>query len=155
MSYHYTESGLDYVFLQNGYQEHNEDGEVFVSFDDITEMNRAIAKIIIMNKPKLEGQDLKFLRTLVNLSQEAFGRLISVSRDGVAKAEATLSKELSPPMDKLTRIFAMEYIDDSKIRALIDRLGETEDWVGEDMPDKNKMCIERSHENVWTLCKAA
>ena len=151
MTHHYTECGLDYVFLKNGFTLHETPYGKGVSFDNVPKMNEEIAKIIILNKPTLEGQDLKFLRLVTNLSQTMLGKMVGVERDAIAKAESQYHKKLSRPMDKLVRIFALEYIDDQKIRALIDKLGDLDDAL-----DKHKMgmmCVEQG-ETGWELCVA-
>ena len=151
MTYHYTECGLDYIFLKNGYTMHETPYGEGVSFDDIEKMNEGIAKVIILNKPVLEGQDLKFLRTVINLTQTTLAELIGITRGGIAKAEAKRSENLTPQMDKLVRIFALKYIDDRKIRALIDKLGNLEDLLED---TKIEMLCVQQGEDGWELCAA-
>lgn len=152
MTYHYKECGLDYVYLENGYTEHETPYGKGVSFDDVDAMNNGIAKIIIQHKSHLQGQDVKFLRSVINMSQTRFGHMIGVSRASIASVEAEPLKDVSKPMDKLARIFALEYIDDQKVRALIDRLGDIDD--AQDNEEISKMMCVHYNEPDWELCAA-
>ncbi|MBF5094515.1 hypothetical protein F1643_08485 [Azospirillum sp. INR13] len=68
--HHYTMCGLDNVYLENGYvQKDTEDGPV-VSIEDLDGLHRAIANDIADKKGRLTGRELRFLRSVLRLSQQ-------------------------------------------------------------------------------------
>ena len=68
--FHYTMCGLDNVSLENGYTvEETEDGQV-VSVEDMDGLHRAIATDIASKHGRLTGKELRFLRSMLRLSQQ-------------------------------------------------------------------------------------
>src|SRR6185295_12294799 len=74
--YHYTECGLDNIYLVNGFAitQTNDDEEIFIH--DIHGLHIAISKILIFKKGLLQGSEIKFLRTMLDLSQSKLAALI-------------------------------------------------------------------------------
>jgi len=81
--YHYTESGLDNVWLVNGYHVEEIDGEEYVSFEDLDELHQAIGKTLV-EKPTLTGAELRFLRKELGISQRMLGSLLGSSEQSVS-----------------------------------------------------------------------
>ncbi|MFZ2208588.1 MAG: hypothetical protein WAV22_07955 [Porticoccaceae bacterium] len=75
--HHYTESGLPYVWLADGYRlEPTACGEA-LSVQDADGLHRAIARWVAESLPRLHGREVKFLRlepdcTQAELAGEAF-----------------------------------------------------------------------------------
>ncbi|MBF0304464.1 MAG: helix-turn-helix domain-containing protein [Alphaproteobacteria bacterium] len=68
--HHYTLCGLDNVWLENGYAlADTEDGPV-VSIVDLDGLHRAIAIDIATKHGGLNGKELRFLRSMLRLSQQ-------------------------------------------------------------------------------------
>ena len=71
MSYHYLESGLPYVWLEDGYT--IEEDEVYgklVSIEDVQGLHDAIGRFIIDERRTLIGAEFRFLRTELEWSQK-------------------------------------------------------------------------------------
>lgn len=82
--YQYTESGLDNVWLKNGYTiEEIEGYGQTVSIDDIEGLHIAIGKRIC-SSGFITGDEFRFLRKEMDFSQRAFGELLDVSDQAVA-----------------------------------------------------------------------
>ena len=79
-SYHYRECGLDNVYLVNGFTVDEEDGEEYVSIDDIHGLHRLIAKQIVDKTTAMTGAEYRFLRIEMNLSQKTIGELFGVDQ---------------------------------------------------------------------------
>ena len=109
-SYHYRECGLDNVYLVNGFTVDEEDGEEYVSIDDIHGLHRLIAKQIVDKTTAMTGAEYRFLRIEMNLSQKTIGELFGVDAQTVARWEK--GKNEQPKMvDVLIRDVYNEFIE--------------------------------------------
>jgi DNA-binding transcriptional regulator YiaG len=84
---HYTDCGLDYVFLQNGFEVETIDGEEYLSITDLDGLHRAIGMHIVMARKAPTGRELRFLRNELKMSQADLGRMIGVTYQSVARWE--------------------------------------------------------------------
>ena len=129
--YHYTDSGLDYVFLKNGFvTEQTNYGEA-VAIHDIEGLHKAIAKDIINHRVKLSGQEFRFLRRELELSQKALGDIFGVSDQTVALWEKGKS-QIQKTADMLLREMYMDkVIGQTGIYDIIERINEHERKIAE------------------------
>lgn len=67
--FHYTLSGLDYVWLQNGYKVRETKYGESVAIEDVEGLHRMIAKDIVSNRVSLTGPEFRFLRKELKMSQ--------------------------------------------------------------------------------------
>lgn len=112
--YHYTESGLPYVYLANGYTvEEGPFGET-VSITDVDSLHRAIARWIVENLPSLRGRELRFLRMELGLTQTAMAQRLGVTEQTISLAERSPEKELPGYTDRLLRIESEAWLDGHK-----------------------------------------
>ncbi len=92
--FHYTKSGLDDVWLANGYRiETTEYGEG-VAIDHALELHQVIARAIVDSARPILGQHARFLRVMLDLSQTDFGKLLGVDRATVIRWEKAREKPL-------------------------------------------------------------
>ena len=121
--YQYTECGLDNVTLENGYEIHDTAEGRGVSIHDIDGLHRAIAKALIDKAAPLTGAEFRFLRTELDLSQNAIGNLMERTDQMVAKWE---KGESSVPRlaDAAIRNFYVESRGKQPIAGLLQRLAE-------------------------------
>jgi putative transcriptional regulator len=104
-SYHYTESGLDWVHLVNGYEIHETAYGKGVSIEDLDGLHACLAQIIIQSPARIRGQELKFLRTMLDLSQSGLGRVIGLSRPTIARLESKRTTPIPAAADRTLRLF--------------------------------------------------
>jgi transcriptional regulator with XRE-family HTH domain len=140
-AFHYTDSGLDYVFLTDGYKIRETKRGISIAIDRIDELHDGIAKFIVTMHYPLRGQEVCFLRSMLGYSQEELGRKLGVRRNAIAVYERDRMKAIPAQSDHLLRMFyAMEMFRkrpdvagfqelNSKI---LDNLEVTSDVVGED-----------------------
>ena len=88
MRYHYTECGLDNVWLLNGYmiEQHPNYGELF-AIDHVDDLHRFIGRSLIALPRLLNGAEFRFLRRELDLSQKTLADLIGSNEQSVAKWE--------------------------------------------------------------------
>ena len=91
--YHYTECGLDYVYLLDGFTFSDTPRGRTVRFHDIDDLHRAIGHFIVSGRRRLSGREIRFLRHELGLSQAALGQLLDVTERTVARWE----RGIAPP----------------------------------------------------------
>ena len=85
--HHYTESGLKNIFLVNGFNVQTIDDEEYVSIDNVESLHKTIGQIITEKKASLAGDEIRFLRVNMNLSQKQVGHYLGVDSQTVARWE--------------------------------------------------------------------
>lgn len=124
MAYHYTDSGLDNVWLENGYTIHSTVYGEGVSIQDTEGLHKAIGAWIIDQPRTLTGAELRFLRLEMELTQRDLAGIIGSDEQAVRRWEKARSKGISNgPADRLLRALYSEYIHgDGSLRNLVERL---------------------------------
>jgi len=84
--YHYTESGLDSVYLVNGYEIVETPEGRSVVIQNIDGLHQA-GRIFATEKKRLNGKEVRFLRTEMLLSQSSLARLLQLDEQTVARWE--------------------------------------------------------------------
>lgn len=73
--YHYTESGLDNVWLENGFHERNTPYGKAVSIQDVDGLHAILALRITHKQSRITGKELRFLQCQLALSQGSLAKL--------------------------------------------------------------------------------
>lgn len=108
-SYHYTECGLDNVFIEGMEVLQDHAGEETLEIPAIGMLHSVIAESIVMLPSKMSGKELRFLRTEMGLTQEKLADVLKVSLLTVSRWE----REESPIKDTaemLIRLMAVEHL---------------------------------------------
>jgi DNA-binding transcriptional regulator YiaG len=103
--YHYTDCGLDYVWLLNGFTFHRTPHGDGVSIKDARALHARLALDMIAQPHPLQGQDVRFLRGLLRVSQEGLARVLRQQRGSVARWEADPNKDIPGAADSALRMF--------------------------------------------------
>lgn len=120
--YHYRESGLDNVWLVNGYEKHKTSEGPAVSFKDVDALHRAIAQALIEKPARLTAKEFRFLRAELDLSQKALGDIIGASEQAIARWERRVTP-VPTAEDRLMRALYREHAEgNARIRDLVERL---------------------------------
>jgi putative transcriptional regulator len=120
--YHYTESGLNNIWLKNGYVVKNTPYGEAVSIQDVEGLHKLIGTIIA-RRPKLTGPELRFLRKEMEMSQKALASLVGTSEQNISLWERR--GRVPQAADRLIKLVYLEAISEKanvQIRELIDRL---------------------------------
>jgi putative transcriptional regulator len=118
--YHYTESGLQNIWLENGYAVVKTKHGKGMSINEVEGLHRAIGRTLAM-KPKLTGGELRFLRKEMGMSQSALSALVGTSEQNVSLWERRGG--IPRTADRLVRLIYLEHMGNNpKVRDLIDRL---------------------------------
>lgn len=146
--YKYTESGLDNVYLANGFNFRKTPYGDGVSIDNLDGLHKAIADHLINNRPKLNGPEFRFLRIEMDLSQKKLGNLIGVSEQTIALWEK--HGNIQAYGDRLIRVIYKEWIGgNAEMIKLVDHLNTIDRHE-----NKQKMFFQET-KNGWIPKKAA
>jgi DNA-binding transcriptional regulator YiaG len=120
--YHYTESGLQNVWLSNGYQVKKTANGKRLPLPTPIAFTGPSA-VPSRAGPYMTGAEFRFLRKEVDLSQSRFGSLIDASEEAVSLWERR--GRVPKSACRIMQLLYLETIDGNvKIRELVERLAE-------------------------------
>jgi DNA-binding transcriptional regulator YiaG len=126
--YRYTESGLDYVYLENGFEEIDTPYGRALEIEGVDALHRAIGKWLLQSAKALTGAEFRFLRHELDLSQKQLGRLMGEPEQNIGRWERARSKHVNPSADRIIRALYSESVGSNKtLRELIEALSEGDD----------------------------
>ena len=105
--YRYTECGLDYVYLMDGFEVVKTAYGPAVQVTNASKLDRAIALAVVRHQNRLAGQEVRFLRGLLDLTQAELGRALGKDAQTVARWEKGKT-ELPPTEDIAIRQIYLE-----------------------------------------------
>lgn len=124
MKYHYTESGLNNIYLLNGFEVVDTPYGKAMSVEDVEGLHKLIGSHLCM-KQKLTGEEFRFLRKEMGLSQSGLGKILGVTDQALAKWEKNGRVPLTA--DRFIRLLYLESINENiKIKSFIDQINETD-----------------------------
>jgi len=120
--YHYTDSGLQNVWLANGFKAREVDGGTAVAIVDLDGLHKAIGRNLA-HKGRLTGAEFRFLRKELDLSQRRAALLVGKSEEAVSKWERL--GRVPESAIRLIQAIYLETIDgDISFRKLVEELAE-------------------------------
>jgi putative transcriptional regulator len=127
--YHYTESGLDNVYLENiEVCRCPACHEKIVSIPAMPELNRLIGLILIKKKSPLNGKEIRYLRKNIGQKANELAELMGVDVSTFSRWESGKQK-MSKPHDRFFRLLYsnIKGISEEEIRHLIKWFKEIEE----------------------------
>lgn len=109
-AYHYTECGLDNVFIEGFGQVEDHNGEATMIIPAIGLLHKVISQGIVSLKAKMTGKELRFLRTEMGLTQAKLAEIIKVSSLTVSRWERD-EFPLDDGAEVLIRLLAIHELD--------------------------------------------
>jgi DNA-binding transcriptional regulator YiaG len=124
--HHYTESGLDNVWLVGGFEIINQGAERQLKIRDIEGLHRVIGTVLADKKGDLTGKEIRFLRQELLMSQALLAKLLGVTEQTVHRWE-TGKADIPKPAESLIRfIYRGKNVD---VRKALEELAEIEDQL--------------------------
>jgi len=108
--HHYTECGLDNAYIVGVGEFAADAGEGTITIPAMGQLHRVIAEGIVTQSSKMTGQELRFLRTEMGLTQSALGRILKVALLTVSRWERN-DNPVSDAAEMLLRILAAETLN--------------------------------------------
>ncbi len=100
--YHYTDSGLDYIHLANGYDVVETPYGEGVAIHDLEGLHAVIGRCIA-DRPVMSGDEFRFFRIELGLSQVDVANLFGVGESAVRNWEKGRTKYVPDPSANLMR----------------------------------------------------
>ncbi len=128
--YHYTECGLDNVWLVNGYNEIDTAYGKAYSVTAADELLREIAIQVARKPGRLTGKEFRYLRVHMRLSQAAMAKVQGVSEQNVSLWER--HGKIPKANDTLLRLYFLAHASgDESVRSAFDRIMTVERLVNQ------------------------
>jgi len=122
--YHYTECGLESVYLLDGFEIEETAYGWAVRFQNVDGLHKAIAMDLIHGTRRLNGNEFRFLRTELGLTQANLGNMLDVDSQTVARWEKGQSG-VSGPADKMLRFLYEDHVGERvRIRGLLEQIAD-------------------------------
>ncbi|KJV24918.1 hypothetical protein VI06_20705 [Aquitalea magnusonii] len=116
----YSMSGLDNVWLENGYTLTETPYGPAVHIEDPDGLDAAIAMSLVKKEGALGGKEVKFIRQLLGLSQKDAGRFVGVDAQTVARWEKG-ECQIGGAADKMIRLCYLAHASgDTTVTAAIE-----------------------------------
>lgn len=123
--HHYTQCGLDNVWLENGFTVISTPYGKGLAIEDAIGLHQVLALDLTKKKGSITGKELKFLRIVIDLSQEGLGRLLGATEQSVSLWERT--GKVPKNSDSLTRMLVSEKLNGNcKVTEIIERINTVE-----------------------------
>lgn len=139
--YHYTECGLDNIYLVNGFEITKLDnGDERIFIHDINGLHKLIGNILVFKRGLLIGNEIKFIRTTLDLSQTALGKLLGLDYQTILGWEKDKTP-ISKTADRFLRIIFFSYLHSEENEAIYEKINEIADLDAENV-EKSMQKIE-------------
>ncbi|MCY4258876.1 MAG: transcriptional regulator [Rhodobacteraceae bacterium] len=112
--YHYTECGLNNVYIEGVHAALDHAGEDSIAIPAIGLLHKVIAEGIVNRPGKMTGQELKFLRSEMGLTQARLGEILKVRLLTVSRWERS-ETPIGSAAEMLIRLLAVEVLGLGKV----------------------------------------
>ena len=109
-SHHYTECGLLNVYIEGIAVEVDDDGDEIITIPAVNELHRVIAFGIVSHAKGISGDELRFLRTEMGLTQAELSNLVHRDKQSIGRWERD-EIEIDSASEALIRRMAIEKLD--------------------------------------------
>lgn len=121
--YQYKESGLDNVYLENGYRIHKTAYGEGISIQNTEGLHKAIGRWLVSLPKPLNGAELRFIRLEMDTTQRDLAGILGATEQTLRLWEKHRQKSMPGPADRLLRTLYSEYIGgDGSVRRALERL---------------------------------
>lgn len=118
----YRACGLDEIYLLNGYELEDHDGESHLSVTKMEELHEAIGRHLVTHRKGLAPKEIRFLRNTMNLTQAELAARLGNNAQSVARWEKG-ECEVPGASEKLLRVVYLAHLmTDQEMAALRDFL---------------------------------
>ena len=130
-TYHYVESGLDNVYLVNGW---SVDKTGAIHIQNIHELHKAIGQRLVYLDRKLKGKEVRYIRHYLDLSQKRLGEILGVDYQSVLRWEK--GAKITKQSDIMLKMIFHEYLsENARAVDLIDTISDLDNERGTDKID--------------------
>jgi DNA-binding transcriptional regulator YiaG len=154
--YHYRESGLDDVYLENGFKIEEVDGEEYVTIENMDGLHLAIGLYLATEPKALGPRHIRFLRGAMDLTQAALARKLGVDSQSIARWEKGQTSVPGPAELLIRMLFLFTLLPEAERRPMIDRfMAELDERAEADETGSGRLLFHRAAGDGWELAQAA
>jgi DNA-binding transcriptional regulator YiaG len=125
MTHHYTESGLDNVYLLDGYTVHKTPYGKGVSIQNTAALHKAIGKWLMVQPRPFDGAELRFIRTEMELTQRALAGIIGTQEQTLRLWEKYRDRFMPATAERLLRAIYSEFLGNNvHIKRMLEKLAD-------------------------------
>ncbi len=121
-NYHYVECGLDNVFIEGMDVVEDHGGDETMVIPEIGNLHRVIAEGIVTLPHKMNGKELRFLRSEMGMTQGNLAKILKVKLLTVSRWERD-ETEINDAAEMLIRLLAIERLS-LEVHMNVDELSE-------------------------------
>ena len=131
-TYHYTECGLDNIYLLNGFKFIETPRGKAVSIRDVDGLHKAIGLQLVTLKKDFSADDVNFLRNEMLMSQKTLATLLGVSEQAIQRWEKGKTR-IPKPSESLLRLLYRDHVKDKegKIANILKQIAHLEEEMEE------------------------
>lgn len=150
--YHYTECGLDNIYLVNGFKitkMKSGDEEIFIH--NTHGLHKTIGMILISKRGLLSGKEIKFIRSMLDLSQTTLAKILGCSYQTILLWEKNKGV-ISKTANHLLRAFFLGFLDVERGKEIYDKINEIADLDADAVEPASEEKIELEEvSDVWRM----
>lgn len=109
-NYHYTECGLDNVYIQNMATEIDDCGDEVITIPAVHILHRAIALGIVSHGHSISGDELRFLRSEMGYTQAELAEVVHHDKQSIGRWERS-EFPIDGSADTIIRRLTIEKLD--------------------------------------------
>jgi DNA-binding transcriptional regulator YiaG len=141
----YKGCGLEGIYLSNGYEVEEIDGQKYTIIKDREELHSVIALNLVEHRKTLSPAELRFIRIAMDETQASLGEALGVSSQTVARWEKGESS-FDGPADRMIRIMMMiKMLPHEELVKLEKMLSQLLD----EMDESNVVPLQFRHDIEW------
>lgn len=123
--YQYKESGLDNIYLENGYRKHKTSYGEGVSIIDTEGLHKVIGQTLVADQRPLNGAEVRFLRLEMETTQKDLAGMLGTSEQTLRLWEKNREKSIPGSPDRLLRALYTDYVGGKgSVRRMLRRLAD-------------------------------
>ncbi len=123
--FHYASCGLPNVWLRNGHEVRETPYGRGVAIHDVEGLHRTIGLDLVNRKPAFSGDEVRFLRKELDMSQAQLARFLGVGESSIRGWEKG-RQSITVPAERMLRLIYREHVaGNGTVRELIERMSET------------------------------
>lgn len=121
--HHYVESGLDNIYLVNGFRHADTPYGKGLSIHNVEALHKVIGQSIVDEPRAINGAELRFIRVEMDLTQARLASLLGTEEQTLRRWEKARTKAVPGPADRMLRALYREYSgNDGNVRRMVERL---------------------------------
>ncbi len=122
--YHYVDSGLDNIYLANGYTVRKTQEGEFVAIHDLDGLHRLIASNIVQSNRNISGPEFRFIRIELDLTQKLLADLMDVSESTLRNWESGRTAVTGPAAAVIRQLYMESINDCSPLGELLENISK-------------------------------